>query len=248
MNDPFEFLTGLLLAMVRTSVLVNVMPTFKSSAGKAFLLPFPLAIGLCVEQAAGVAGLPLQQLFPLMVKEALLGAALGFMVSRVFIVVSTAGAVLDQQAGYTVGALFNPSLGHTAGPIETLYTLLLILILMTSGGGFYFPSAIMATYAVWPITSLWPPGGPIDGFIHYLLAGGAESLVALAVQIAAPILAMLMFSDLCVATLSRYAAELSPMSMSMAVKALLVCLMLVITLDNQMENMRRLILLLLRVK
>ncbi|GGA23409.1 EscT/YscT/HrcT family type III secretion system export apparatus protein [Dyella nitratireducens] len=247
MSDPFEFMTGLLLAMVRTSVLVSAIPTFKSSAGKAFLVPFPMAIGLCVEQASGVAGLPLAALFPLVVKEALLGAALGFMVSRVFIVMSTAGAVLDQQAGYTIGALFNPSLGHTAGPIETLYTQLLILILMTAGGGLFFPSTIMATYVAWPITTLWPSGASLDGFIHDLLTDGANSLIGMALQIATPILAMLMFSDLCVALLGRYASELSPMSMSLAIKAFLVCLMLVVTIDNQMDNMRHLIALLLRV-
>lgn len=248
MTDPFEFLMSLQLAMVRAAVLVAVMPTFKSSVGKAFLLPFPLAVALCVREASDTAGLPSMLLFSLGMKEAMLGAALGFMVSRVFIVVSAAGAVLDQQAGYTVGALFNPSLGHSAGPIETLYTLLLVLILMTAGGGFFFPKAIMATYAVWPVASLWPPMGSIDGFINNILGDGTNLLVGMAMHIAIPILAMLMFSDLCVAMLSKYAAEMSPMSISMAVKALLVGIVLVVTLNNQMDNMQRLIALLLKVQ
>jgi len=248
MTNPFEFLMSLQLAMVRVAVLVAVMPTFKSSAGKAFLLPFPLAVALCIREASDTAGLSSMLLFSLGMKEAMLGAALGFMISRVFIVVSAAGAVLDQQAGYTVGALFNPSLGHSAGPIETLYTLLLVLILMTAGGGFYFPKAIMATYAVWPVTSLWPPAGSLGGFINNILGSGADMLVGMGMHIAMPILAMLMFSDLCVAMLSKYAAEISPMSISMAVKALLVCTVLIATLNNQTDNMRRLIALLLRVQ
>lgn len=248
MTNPFEFLMGLQLAMVRTAVLVAVMPTFKSSVGKAFLLPFPLAIALCAREASDIAGLPSMLLFSLGMKEAMLGAALGFMVSRVFIVVSAAGAVLDQQAGYTVGALFNPSVGHSAGPIETLYTLLLVLTLMTAGGGFFFPKAILATYTVWPVASLWPSGASMDGFINYILGAGADMLVGMAMHIMMPILAMLMFSDLCVAMLSKYAAEMSPMSISMAVKALLVCVVLMVTLNNQVDNMARLIARLLRAQ
>jgi type III secretory pathway component EscT len=249
MSDPLDFVMGLLLAMLRTVMIVTFLPMGgKSSAGRAFSLPFSLAVGLCIQGALVVPVSPQLPWLVLALKEIALGAALGFMVNRMFLVVGTAGALMDQQAGYTMGAFFNPNLGRTAGPIETLYTLLLIYLLMTAGGGFYLAQMIMATYAVWPITALTPAVHSMQGFLDSALSTGLDQLIDMCMQIAMPILAMLMFSDICIGLFSRYSPEFSPMSASMATKAFLVVLMLAITLDSQIHYLRRLILWLTRVQ
>jgi type III secretory pathway component EscT len=249
MSDPLDVALGLLFASLRTALIVSFLPIGKkASAGRAFTLPFSLAVGLCMQSVAPVQVTPSGQWVLLGLKEIVLGAVLGFMVSRMFLVMGTAGALMDQQAGYTVGALFNPNMGRTAGPIETIYTLLLIYLLMTASGGFYFPKVIMATYAVWPITAFTPPMHSIQGFIDSALGSGLDQLVNMCMQVAMPMLAMLMFADMCVGMFSRYAPEFSPLSASMATKAFLVVLMLAVTLASQTQFLRRLILWLTRVQ
>ncbi|GLQ49396.1 flagellar biosynthetic protein FliR [Dyella flava] len=249
MSDPLDVALGLLFASLRTALIVLFLPMGKkSSAGKAFALPFSLAVGLCIQSAFPMHVSPSSQWLLLGIKEAALGAVLGFMVGRMFLVVGTAGALMDQQAGYTVGALFNPNMGRSAGPIETIYTLLLIYLLMTAGEGFYFPKVIMATYAVWPITAFAPPMHSIQGFIDSALSTGLDQLISMSMQVAIPMLGMLMFADLCVGLFSRYAPEFSPLSASMATKAFLVVLMLALTLSSQIHYLRRLILWMTRVQ
>jgi len=249
MSGPLDAALGLLFASLRTALIVLFLPVGKkSSAGKAFALPFSLAVGLCIQSAFPVHASPSSQWLLLGIKEAALGAVLGFMVGRMFLVVGTAGALMDQQAGYTVGALFNPNMGRSAGPIETIYTLLLIYLLMTAGDGFYFPKVIMATYAVWPITAFAPPMHSIQGFIDSALSTGLDQLISMSMQVAIPMLGMLMFADLCVGLFSRYAPEFSPLSASMATKAFLVVLMLALTLTSQIHYLRRLILWMTRIQ
>lgn len=249
LQDPLDFVTGLLVGTLRTTVIVALLPMGKrSSAGQLFKLPFSLAVGLCVASVVSMPHSSSPMLYLLALKEMLLGVGLGFMISRLFIVVGAAGSLIDQQAGYTVGALFNPSLGHTAGPIETLYTLLLILLLMTAGAGFYFPKMIMATYAIWPATALTPPTGSVQVFIEGVLSTGVNQMVDMAMQMAMPILAMLMFADICVALFGRYASEFNPLSASLAIKAALVALMLAATLNSLVVYLQRLIVWLTRVQ
>jgi type III secretory pathway component EscT len=249
LTDPFDFIASLLVGMLRATMIVALLPMGKkSSAGQLFKLPFSVAVGLCVASAVTIPRSSSPTLYLLATKEILLGVMLGFMISRLFIVVGAAGSLIDQQAGYTVGALFNPSLGHTAGPIETLYTTLLILLLITAGGGFYFPKMIMATYAVWPVTALTPPTGSIEVFIGGLFGAGIDQLIDMVMQLAMPILAMLMFADICVALFGRYAPDFNPLSASLAIKAALVALMLVATLDSLIGYLQRLIPWLTRVQ
>lgn len=248
MNELMGSVVTLSLAMTRALCMIIMIPIGGSgTSGRMFVTPMAIAVGLCVCQAFTLPSVPSPALYALGLKEAAVGIGLGWMVNRLFFVVGTAGALMDQLSGYTIGQLFNPSLGRSTGPIESLYSLLLVLILMTAGGGFYFAKMILATYQAWPITQ-WLPTAPTGAFVHTLLTQGMDQLVDFSVQMAMPIMAMLMFADICIALLARYASEFNPMSSSLAIKAFLVTLMLAVSLLSQLGYIERLMHVLTRVQ
>ncbi|HTV87280.1 MAG TPA: flagellar biosynthetic protein FliR [Dyella sp.] len=248
MNELMGSAVMLALAMTRALCMIVTIPLGGSGpSGRMFVTPLAIAVGLCVCQAYTLPHVPSVALYALALKEAALGVGLGWMVSRLFFVVGAAGALMDQLAGYTMGQLFNPSLGRSTGPIESLYSLLLVMILMTAGGGFYFAKMILATYQVWPIAQ-WLPAAPTAAFMHTLLTQGLDQLIDFAIQMAMPIMAMLMFADICIALMARYASEFNPLSSSMAIKAFLVSLMLLASLLGQLGYMQHLMRVLTRVR
>lgn len=230
------------LAMVRTGVALSILPLGRSgAAGKHFTMPMALAIALCVPAPAVDTAQPLS-VGLLAIKEGCLGAALGFMLSRVFFVVGGAGAILDQQAGYTVGSTFNPTFGATIGPIETIFTALLTLMLVDGDSGFVAAKALAATYDVWPVTQWLPSGGQSLGdFVRHLLSDQVQLLLEMGLRIVAPMAALLLLADVCTAIAGRYAQQLNPFSISLALKAFVVALILGVMLRSQAPQWLRLV-------
>jgi type III secretory pathway component EscT len=222
------------LSMVRVGVALSVLPLgHKSSAGKHFTMPMSLAIALCVPAPVVDAVQPVSVAL-LAIKEGFLGAALGFLLSRIFFVVGGAGAILDQQAGYTVGSTFNPTFGTTAGPIETIFTALLTLMLVDGNGGFVAAKALAATYDIWPVARWLPPGSQsLQEFATHLLSDQAQLLLEMTVRIVAPMAALLLLADICTAIAGRYAQQLNPFSISLALKAFVVAVILGVMMRSQ---------------
>ncbi|GLQ99610.1 EscT/YscT/HrcT family type III secretion system export apparatus protein [Dyella mobilis] len=230
------------LSMVRVGVALSILPLGKkSSAGKHFTMPMALAVALCVPAPVVEVAQPLS-VGLLAIKEGFLGAALGFMLSRVFFVVGGAGAVLDQQAGYTVGSTFNPTFGTTAGPIETIFTALLTLMLVDGHGGFAAAKALAATYDIWPVAQWLPPGDrSLQDFVTHVVSNQTQLLLEMAMRIVAPMAAMLLLADICTAIAGRYAQQMNPFSISLALKAFVVAVIIGVTLRSQAPQWLRVI-------
>jgi type III secretion protein T len=249
MIDPFDRLLSLAVAMVRVSALIYVLPFSPSaSVGRFLRLPLAVAIAMCVLPPGISLEVSLAATIALVVKEALVGAWLGLMLARLFIVASAAGALIDHHAGYTMGGTFNPNLGASTGPIESLYGILLTFVLLGGAGAFVLAKAIIATYVVWPIGHFYPPVPDVESFLLRTLTDGSGELIALCLHMAMPALALVLFSDLCIATMSRLSQQLNPLAMSMAVKAMICALVMLLALPGSMNEIHVLIARLLRVQ
>lgn len=158
-------------------------------------------------------------------KELLLGIVIGFLLARLFILVGAAGAIIDQQAGYTLGNVFDPALGREMGPVETLLSRLLILMTLAGGGALLFGLLVLRSYEVWPLFAFpsWEHGYTL---LEKTLADAVVAMVEATAQLAMPIVAVLLFAEAGLAILGRYAQQLNPFSISLAVKAALLMLVL----------------------
>jgi len=242
MNDPTLHIASLVLAMARASAVLAALPfASRTWAGTYVIMPMALAVALLVP--APLTELPSgPRMLLLVAKEAAVGLAVGLVIARVFHIVAASGALLDQQAGYTFGATLNPTVNMTTGPIETLFSTTLTLMLFSNAGAFTLAKTIALTFQGWPALSLLPlEGGGAELFDPQLLGATVQLMHELALRLAAPAMALLLMADISLMVASRYAQQLNPFSISLALKALAMTLLLAWMLPRSLPQWRALL-------
>lgn len=227
MNDPTVYVASLVLTMARATAAIAALPfASRNWAGTHVIMPMALAVAILVP--APLIELPSgPRMIVLVAKEAAVGLAMGLLIARVFHVVAASGALLDQQAGYTFGATLNPTVNMTTGPIEALFSALLTLMLFSEAGAFTLAKGMAMTYQAWPALSVVPAHGwNMDVAGQALLGSSVQLMHELALRLAAPAMALLLMADVSLMVASRYAQQLNPFSISLALKALALTLLL----------------------
>jgi flagellar biosynthetic protein FliR len=134
----------------------------------------------------------------LLVKEAAVGLALGFLIVLCFSVFIKAGQMMDLEAGLTLSAVFNPQIGGQVTLLGRFYYLLVLVYYLAIDGHHLFLAAIAESYRLIPLAS---------GFLAQELAGGMGQLFAhlftLAFQIAAPVIVVLLIMDLALGLIAK---------------------------------------------
>lgn len=227
MDDPMVYICSLALGMARVSMALGTLPfASRNWAGMPVILPMALAVAILVP--APLSSVPTApQMILLIAKEAAVGLALGMLISRVFLAVAASGALLDQQAGYTFGATLNPTANMTTGPIESLYISLLTLMLFSDAGASTLGKGVAASFVGWPALDMLPAHGwSLNDLSENLLGTQGQLMYELVMRLAGPAIALLLLSDVTLVVASRYAQQLNPFTISLALKAFVMCLIL----------------------
>lgn len=226
--DP-SLLIGFSLALVRTATWVTVCPPFNTGmipvrvrAGFAVALSFVLAGRL--SNIISTDGLSLGALIGNMVLQALAGFAVGALVLVLFTAVQAAGDLIDQQVGYSLGAVLDPLSGNTSSPIGRLHQLLAVAIMFASNGHLLVVRGLVRSVEV-------APGGlPNIGAMADSFARSLTIMFAAAVEIALPILAALFAAEVALGLLGKAAPQLNILTLGFAARSLLAFVLLAATL------------------
>ena len=208
------YLEGFAFCAIRPAVALLLMPFGqRGSLGIMLRLPMLLALAMVPQQIGWPA-----PLLPAICVEAATGAALGLLLGTIFHAAAAAGAILDQQGGYTSAAIYDPHFQQEAALFETLFSQFAALTLFTGPGlpllfGFFTDAWV-----------LWPPGrwrlDLSDVFQHIALRDLAGSL-AEGVRLASPLLGLALLVDVAFGLMSRHAKRLNPFATARTVKALI---------------------------
>lgn len=127
----------------------------------------------------------------LLVKEAAVGLALGFLISLCFSLFIQAGQLMDLGAGMTLSAVFNPQIGGQVTLLGRFYYLVVLVYYLAINGHHLFIASIAESYRLIPLNR---------EFLVQELAGGMGHIFAriftLAFQIAAPVIVIMLILDL----------------------------------------------------
>src|ERR1700722_17895021 len=85
-----------------------------------------------------------------MLKELFIGLSIGLLISVPFIVVQTAGIVIDHQRGGASLMVNDPTIQNQSSPLGTLFNFVMICIFYTLDGPFLFIDALVTSYEVIP--------------------------------------------------------------------------------------------------
>ncbi len=224
---PAVTLVALLLGTARAAGFVLLAPPFNSRS-----IPAPvkgaLAMALSVLLSAKIAPtLPEVSggfLVVAAVTEVVIGAALGFVVQVLFTAVQMAGDLIDLTGGFSLQPAYDPLAMTNNSSVGRLHYLLATTLLFSSGGHLLIVKGFATSYEGMPV------GGdvPTDQLGAVLIKAFAMMFLA-AVQIAGPMVAVLLLADVALALLSKAAPALNIFSFGFPFKIMLTLLMLGLT-------------------
>jgi flagellar biosynthesis protein FliR len=224
---PAVTLVALLLGTARAAGFVMLAPPFNSRS-----IPAPvkgaLAMALSLLLSARIAPtLPEVTggfLVVAAVTEVIIGAALGFVVQVLFTAVQMAGDLIDLTGGFSLQPAYDPLAMTNNSSVGRLHYLLATTLLFTSGGHLLIIKGFATSYEGMPIGG----GVPTDQLGSVMIKAFALMFLA-AVQIAGPMVAVLLLADVALALLSKAAPALNIFSFGFPFKIMLTLLMLGLT-------------------
>jgi flagellar biosynthetic protein FliR len=227
LSVPSATLAALLLGTARATGFVVLAPPFNNSA-----IPMPvkgalaLALSLVVfpHLSADMPAVTAGFLVVTAITEAVIGAALGFVVQVLFTAVQMAGDIIDVVGGFSLQPAYDPMSLTVSSSIGRLHYLLATTLLFTSGGHLLLVRGFVTSYEGLPL------GGVIDtAQLGRAMMTALAMMFLAAVQIAGPMVAVLLLADVALALLSKAAPSLNIFALGFPVKIMLTLTLLGLT-------------------
>lgn len=153
----------------------------------------------------------------LMIKESLIGAAIGLPLGLPFWALLAVGDIVDQQRGATQGRLNDPAGFGDMSVTGTLLLLCGIMILISGGRLDVIADTLYSSWAVWrPLEMLPLPSQQAGVLALHLL----DQLEAMALSLAMPLVLVMLLSDAAMLLIARIAPQLRIDDLSLAVRNL----------------------------
>ena len=178
-------------------------------------------------------GDPLWWMFALVaLKEALLGALIGFFAAIPFWVAENVGNFIDNQRGATMGEVYSPLSGAQVSTTGIFFTQVVSTIFFTSGAVFLLLGALYKSYAIWPVFGAFVSFAP-DAPVQVL--GALDGMLKTTVVISAPVIIVMFLATVGLGFVNRTAPQLNVFFLSMPIKSALGVAMLIVYLPFIMD-------------
>lgn len=148
-------------------------------------------------------------------REALMGAALGFLYAGLMWSFEMAGQLIDNKVGATQAQVQDPMSGHTTSLTGAFLARLASWVFMASGGFLLFAALLLDSFALWPLHGDWQ----LRQAASVVFEAEFGRMLRLALLVAAPALVLLYLVDGVLGLINRYAQQLNVFSLSMSLKA-----------------------------
>jgi type III secretion protein T len=228
-DTPLRFLTAFGYALPRLFAMFSMIPILTQQAlpgllrtgfvgGIALLLvPSLLEPSTQVSGAVGMIGI--------VVKEVLLGMAIGFVMAIPLWAFEAMGAFIDNQRGASIAQIINPLTGHDSSPLGELFSQAAMTYLLASGGMVILLGVAYSSYEIWPVFGSLPR---IDANAGVVLLSLFDRLTRLAVLTGAPVLIAMFLAEMGLALISRFAPQLQVFFLAMGIKSALAMFVLAV--------------------
>jgi flagellar biosynthetic protein FliR len=206
--DP-TVLTSFGVLLVRPGMLIAAAPAWGGTYAPAFVkagLTMAIAVVLAgvvrVPATSGEASLVL-----VVAREALIGLSLALGIRALLAAAELAGYLAGFQIGFTYATVADPQSGVGSNILSSIYGLLALVVFITADGHHAFLRALTLSYDALPIGA-----GGVQPSLAPQVARLLGLVFGLGVQMAAPILAVLVVVELALGLLSRAAPSFNIMA------------------------------------
>lgn len=133
-----------------------------------------------------------------LVKQVLVGLAIGYLVLLYFVLFQMAGQFIDHKAGLMLSGIFDVHLGAQVTFIGQFYFLLALTFYLTVNGHHILFYALAESFSLIPIDAPFFRPELVEGYVHVFV-----SVVRLAFQISAPVVIALFVVDIALGFIAR---------------------------------------------
>ncbi len=234
-----EVLALIALVSLRYALVVMIVPVFMASimtgvvrAGFVMSMSLFTALGTPLELVAQINGI---EWVVFVLREVLLGAALGFALSIPFWAAEGVGATIDMQIGYNNVQHTDPMSGQEATPVGQLFLQSLVAVFVAAGGLALVVGTVMASFQVWPVTSGLPS---TEGLAMQFLPQAVDNLASSVVKFASAVLLVLVLIDVGVGFVSRSADKLQANELGRPIKAAVALIIIALLMGTFLTQLR----------
>jgi flagellar biosynthetic protein FliR len=157
--------------------------------------------------------------------EIVFGAAIGLILSLIFVAAQWAGEMIGTQMGLNLGQTLNPQYGGGGTVVGDLYFFLTLLIFLAIGGHMALVKGVFDSFAALPLLTV-----SINQPLLDTLVGVFQGATVLAMQLAAPMLVTMLIVDLVLGFVGKTVPQLNIMTAGISVRALVGMLVLIVGL------------------
>ena len=223
------FITAVAVSLPRILVALFLIPVFSLKLLKG-MLRYAIVIAVALPVGASLVGEVEQQNFNpvllgvIMLKEAMVGFVIGYLMAMPFWIFQSVGVMIDNQRGALSGGYFNPGAGPDSSMMADLLVKVLVMLLISMGAFPALFSVLMETYTLWPVLD-WTPEFSTGG-MDVLIAKFGQ-LTYKFVLYSGPIILVLLLIEAGFAILGAYTPQLQVYFMAMPAKSLAALIVLV---------------------
>ena len=169
----------------------------------------------------------------LVMKEILLGIALGFIVQLIFSAVEMAGQLIDFQVGFSMGSVYDPSVGIQASNYGRLYYWMALALFFLTDMHHLVLRNLIQSFDFVPLGMASLGGNTVEGVVR-LFGGVFET----SVMLAAPVVLVALVTDCVLGIVSRSVPQINVLMLGMPMKILISFFFILLFLPNflQMVN------------
>jgi len=226
-QNLIAFISLFFLFLGRMMPIIALVPFF---GGK--ILPRPAKVAFAISifaiflpQLMVITTTPLVfdlQLVLYFLKEIFIGLLLGFFLSIPFMIVQSAGILIDHQRGGASLMVNDPTVQNQSSPLGTLFNLMLIYLFFSIEGPFLVLEMISESYGILPPDKMINPlsletSSPLVQYAGKILG----NVMILSTQLAAPALIMILMTDFFLGIANRLAPQVQITFLGMPLKSLL---------------------------
>lgn len=220
MPDELSVLTGyvvsLLMLIMRVGSIVFLIPIAPFRFGlpiARIVLTVGIAVALLPIYAPAQGSISIGGLITAILSEAVLGLAVGLMVSVLSEGLGLAAQIIGLQAGYSYASTIDPTTQADSSVLIVFSQLAAGMLLLSLGMDRTLIRWVGMTLETVPLGSFSPSLGTADG-----VAKAVGVLFTLGMRVAMPIVALLLMVDLALALLGRISAQLQVIVLAFPVK------------------------------
>ena len=157
--------------------------------------------------------------------EALVGALAGFAATLVYAAIQLGAGLLDLQAGFSLGSVYDATFGSQGAVLERFYNALAALLFLQTDAHHLLLTALTQLFVVVPLG-----GFTLDKIRPDLLATIITGSFGVALELVFPVMAALLLTDIALAILARVAPQFGLFSIGAQVKLALALGALIVTI------------------